>query len=523
FSTALIILYLAGVAALKATLLLLPLSWMMERRAWRWAAWTGLAIYALLALFNFASWAWYGFGINRRMMIIAMQTTPAETLGFMTGVWSNITSLVASPSAWLCVAAVAAAYVLVRRMGRRSFTIMVSSLSALGICCLVWFCSREPNGKSAHIMAARIPKYAYEVYRSERDFQRMISQKRPLPDRETASSSHRASTVLLVLGESASSSHWSLYGYPMPTTPRIDARADSLTVFSDAIASSVSTASNMERILTFKYDDTTYNDWYRFPGLVDLFKEVGYKFYWFSNQDRMGMLGNSSGIIASNADVIEYVGAELSGDISDESYDSELCRPVDMAMADSSACHKFIVTHMMGSHTAYVHRYPASQAFFTGADEIHSRPRPWLNQRKADIAAHYDNSILFTDSILALWIDSLAARPEPAVMVYISDHGENVYDNRDFVGRDVQCVRIPMFIYANAPYRAACPDVMELMEAAKDRPMSTANLIHAILTLTGTAYSAYDPSRDVLSPQYKIRPRLVDEEVWPYETAEATP
>lgn len=133
------------------------------------------------------------------------------------------------------------------------------------------------------------------------------------------------------------------------------------------------------------------------------------------------------------------------------------------------------------------------------------------------MVATYDNSICYTDYILSRIVGMVAASGQPAVLIYFSDHGENVYDDGDFCGRDERYVRVPFFIYANAAFRTAQPALWQQLRQSADRPFSTADISHLICTLTGTAYAAYDERKDVSSPSYVCDKRFVDDREWQYD------
>ena len=136
-----------------------------------------------------------------------------------------------------------------------------------------------------------------------------------------------------------------------------------------------------------------------------------------------------------------------------------------------------------------------------------------MAQRRAE----YDNSILYTDYVLVRVIEDVAAADHPSVMIYFSDHGEEVYDYSTYTGRNSNTVQVPFIIYANKSFSGANPELMQRLREVCDTPMSSANLVHLLITLTGGTYHFYDPTLDVLSPSYKIRPRYVDEELWEYD------
>lgn len=88
------------------------------------------------------------------------------------------------------------------------------------------------------------------------------------------------------------------------------------------------------------------------------------------------------------------------------------------------------------------------------------------------------------------------------------------FDDRDFIGRDVRYVEVPMFIYMNAAFRHRHPQLAERAASSVTLPISTANTVYALMTLGGVGYPLYDSSRDFLNPAFRPRVRYVDMELW---------
>jgi Predicted membrane-associated, metal-dependent hydrolase len=345
----------------------------------------------------------------------------------------------------------------------------------------------------------------------------MVDHLIPFPNPESVKSTRLAANVILIIGESASRNHHSLYGYGINTNPFLTSIKDSLFIFTDAIGSSASTASNMERILTFKEDDQTDNDWFEYPGIIDLFNNAHYKTYYLSNQEKIGFVSNASGALAASANVVKYISSIVGEDALSHKFDEELIPEVESALKDSASS-KFIITHLYGSHAQYKSRFPQNFERVTARDILSSnKNKPWLNNKKAQIIADYDNSIAYTDSILYECITMVCSLKDPSLLIYFSDHGEHVYDTRDFIGRDEKFVEVPFIIYTNNAYASTYPDMIQHLKSAEDYPISTANIIYSLMTLTGTTYPLYNPKNDFLSSQYEPHHRNVDNHPWKYD------
>lgn len=506
--------YIVAIAILKATMIVAAYSLCKRYIILKILAILFIAIYSLLGLVNIVTYELYGFGISRKLLLIFAQTTWMEVSGFLPGLFQNISIIFSRLLFYFGIIFIALLAWLIKKCGRKVFLSLILSGSALGMVGFVVFGISYPSGRSAHSLYARAVKYGMEVSEWNKKYRELTEQKRPLPYSSSVSSRHLANTVIVVIGESAVRGHHSIYGYPLPTNPGLSALRDSIFIFTDALASSKSTAGNMERILSFKEDDTTYGDGLEFPLVVDYFNQAGYKTFWLSNQERMGSVSNTSGVMAMNSDVMIYAGADNSEDAICRKYDEILLPHLEQAITDT-ASNKLIFLHLLGSHVEFNERYPESFAYFTKEDEIKTFGYEWLDDSKAKRRAEYDNSIRYTDSLLTQMISQVSSLSTPSVLIYLSDHGENVYDYSSYSGRDDSCAAVPFIIYVNVAYRSQNPSIVSSIQGALSRPFSTANLVHLLLTLTGSDYHQYNPALDVLSPEFIPRKRYVDEEPEP--------
>ena len=124
--------------------------------------------------------------------------------------------------------------------------------------------------------------------------------------------------------------------------------------------------------------------------------------------------------------------------------------------------------------------------------------------------ADYDNATLYNDYVVSCimrWYED-----REAVVVYLSDHGEEVHDYRPFLGRSHKMVptreelkyqyEIPFMIYMTDKYKRANPDVVRKIEMAQRRRFMSDDLPHMLLGLSGIETGWYDASRDVLAPDF---------------------
>ena len=133
----------------------------------------------------------------------------------------------------------------------------------------------------------------------------------------------------------------------------------------------------------------------------------------------------------------------------------------------------------MGQHVAYRNRFPAEAGYFT-ADSIPEYSTSGLRRSRDErrIVADYDNAVRYNDRVVGEILDR--CRTRDAVVVYLSDHGEEVFDYAHRNGRihdatlSPDCCRhqyeIPFMIWMSDRYRAARPELAAAIARAVDRP-----------------------------------------------------
>ena len=290
--------------------------------------------------------------------------------------------------------------------------------------------------------------------------------------------------VVLVIGESASRRHWSLYGYPRETTPRLAKLGDKLLLFRDTICRTVGTLTEIQGMLCTKQSSLP---------VFALFAAAGYRTHWFSAQHDQGPNDAQVAALVQTCDERVF----LSG-----SYDENLLPLMRRAVAEPGK--HLICLNLFGSHVRYEDRYPTNFAIFRGDGE------------KAHRLATYDNSIRYTDYVLAEMIDVLRQRAEGSCFLYLSDHAEDVYDStpdeylfrNDSVATDAM-YEVPFVVWFSPEYRLANAGFVDIVAAARTKPFQTLALYHSLIDLARLTHPIYDPSASLFSPRFIPRERHV--------------
>ena len=222
---------------------------------------------------------------------------------------------------------------------------------------------------------------------------------------------NQKSVVILVIGESARSENFSLYGYPKNTNPLLS-KIPNVSHF-NATSDATYTTAGIKSIVEHENTDELYEILpnYLYRNNVDVIwrttnwgePPVHIKNY----QNREALMPNCKG------DGCDYDGILLSG--------------LKEQILASKKNKILIVLHTSTSHgPTYSKKYPAQFEIF----------KPVCNSVELGNCSHtelvnaYDNTIVYTDYLLANVIKDLKQLQEyKSAMIFVSDHGESLGEN----------------------------------------------------------------------------------------------
>ncbi len=314
-----------------------------------------------------------------------------------------------------------------------------------------------------------------------------------------------STNVVLIIGESFNRHHSSLYGYPQETNPRLSSLRDNLYVFDDVISPYNYTLAVFNYILSMASVDQDMQ-WYDAPLFPCLLKKAGYKVLFWTNQT--GACSYAFDERIHFLDVKNNVQFEM-----DDEFVDDFRRYGAPLEEDRNT---FTVIHLCGQHFFYGKRFPASETFF--------KPSDYNRELRADqlqIVADYDNATRFNDSIVYEIIQLYKNRE--SVVIYLSDHAEEVYDFRDFSGRSYYDGEdmagwmrneydVPLMIYLSDRYKESHPEMVRKVENSLHRPFMTDDLPHLVLDIAGVNSKWKDPKRCLIDDSFDVkRKRLVQE------------
>lgn len=286
---------------------------------------------------------------------------------------------------------------------------------------------------------------------------------------------------VLVIGETARTKNFGIYGYERNTTPLLAGMGDDLLIFKNAKTQSNTTYKSVPMIMS-SISAYNYDDIYKQKSIISAFNEVGYCTAFFSNQRR-----NNSFIEFFGKEAFHYKYIrEVSGKIENK-YDEELLKYVGKLLSENQDRNIFIVLHTYGSHFNYCERYPADKAYYK-PDKVTSASA----DNKETLINAYDNSIRATDEFLYNLIGMINSQNATSAVLYVSDHGEDIYDDeRNLLLHSspiptLNQLQVPLFIWTSEEYKNQYPEKLNTLKRNTNHEIAT-NLavFHTILDMAG--------------------------------------
>ena len=307
----------------------------------------------------------------------------------------------------------------------------------------------------------------------------------------------KKTVLVLVVGEASRAENYSLNGYDRETNPEL--KKENVINFPQASSCGTETAVSVPCMFSGmprkKYDaDLAHHQ----EGLMDVLNHAGINLLWRDNDG--GCKGACDRI--PHTDMTQW---KLDQFCKDKSCidDADLYRLDDTL--DGLKQDTVLVIHLMGSHgPAYYQRYPEQYRRFTptcDTNEIQDCDHQALMNT-------YDNTILYTDSVVSRTIDALKARQATmnTALVYLSDHGESLGENglylhgTPYMLAPEQQTHIPFMFWLSKDYKQNFGvDEQCLRDQAAKETVSQDNLFSTVLGMMNIRTSVYQPQMDLLA------------------------
>lgn len=308
----------------------------------------------------------------------------------------------------------------------------------------------------------------------------------------------RPKAVILVVGETARAEEFSLNGYQRDTNPRLSTQ--NIVNFTDVQSCGTDTAESLP-CMFFHLGKSRYSrdEAKKYENMLDVLQRSGVQVSWRDNNS------GSKGIADRVAfeDLTNVAGEPLCS--TGECYDEILLKGLDERLRKNSG-DMFIVLHQKGSHgPSYYKRSPKDFKLFLPEctkDNVQDCDRQ-------SIINAYDNTIVYTDTVLSKVIELLKGQKYATAMLYVSDHGESLGENNIYLHglpyaiAPKQQTQIPMVFWASDSF---------MQENALDRALLTRHrtdkfshdyLFHSMLGLFHITTELYRPELDLFQSARK--------------------
>lgn len=320
------------------------------------------------------------------------------------------------------------------------------------------------NNRSHHILIAPLAlgvlytsHQAHAGFQMGRDYVKELETQ--FSESPSGFSSKENIDLFVYIGESTSSLNMSLYGYPTPTTPKLDqlGKEDAGFIRFEKVRSThTHTSPSLMRALALTTTQTEGTvQW----GIGQVLKQAGVEAELHSVQPLNGSFATFSRF------VFEGVRFDLPRE---DRYKANYAAPrqKDHELLDKIKSQSGVIFfHSYAGHGGYLdhietelsHKPDLPKIRFDGmfGASFSERINSDLTQQVSD----YNQAITYVDRNVSLAIESIKARKKPAVLFYFSDHGDAVYAKRGHESSNYidEMTTVPVVLYFNQAYQDKYP------------------------------------------------------------------
>lgn len=384
------------------------------------------------------------------------------------------------------------------------------TVCVVGVCVMALFISRLHNerklsstiGEAIELAWFKLYKiYPYNLYLESYDLLNARYQQNQLAKQVASFSfgiptqSHdQAQLFILVIGETARYDHFGINGYARNTTPLLSHQQNLISY--DSAFSQANLTSNAIPLLITRAEAQNPQQAYAEKTLPEAFQEAGYKAGWITKQ--LPFL-----FVQRAMEACDYSYFYSKGNDVGDNYDEEMVHQIREFTEDTA---QFFVLHSLGCHFRYEQRYPADFAQFQPVFGEAFSYSKISEENKEQLVNAYDNAILYTDYFMNELISYVDSLDRPAVILFMSDHGESFWDDERKLSLHGSYqiseyeYHVPLFIWYSDEYEALYPNKVQVMKQNKTTPVSSDVVFYSLLDLAGVEGTVLDSSRSICSP-----------------------
>lgn len=304
---------------------------------------------------------------------------------------------------------------------------------------------------------------------------------------ESAANDSIREVYIFGIGESVRWDHTSFSNYERNTTPELKA-TEGLVSFDNYHSTATLTYYSVPVMISRATSDD-FNLHYREKCITQAFKECGFSTYVIST-------GN---LLAQEPD---------------------LSRGTDKVFAithDSTALHIIDSISSIHTKTMFIFQMLQSHSYYSNFTPDCDIYHPNLvTDGEATVEGYtnaYDNTIVYTDKLIARLLKQLDKPNIQAAYLFASDHGEIPIPHGHRRGNSITPsdieYHVPMFFWGNRKWRTNHPDMQAQAVAHKNLPTNADNLFYSCIEMADIKLpqSLAHPEWSILSPTFKTHPR----------------
>lgn len=309
---------------------------------------------------------------------------------------------------------------------------------------------------------------------------------------------YKPQAIVLVVGETVRAANWGLNDYVRQTTPKLAKKRDVVN-FPNFFSCGTDTATSLPCMFSL-YGRVNYNE-KKIRGtesLLHVLNRIGVDILWRDNQS--GCKGVCDGL------PLENLSKSIVPNLCDgtQCFDGILLQGLRKRILSTQG-DILIILHMAGSHgPTYYHRYPHEFRHFIPT----CNTADLSSCSRESLVNTYDNTILYTDHILASLIDELDnISSHNTAMVYVSDHGESLGEKKlylhgvPYIMAPEEQIHVPMVIWLSSGMKQFHQlDLSCLKQLATADVISHDNLFHTLLGWFNVQTQSYNSSLDIMRP-----------------------
>lgn len=304
-------------------------------------------------------------------------------------------------------------------------------------------------------------------------------------------------TFVMIIGESTTRRQMGIYDFHRETTPLLSQRQSELLVYQDVLSSEAHTIPSLQAALSLNnFENETEST------IIQLMNQAGFKTFWLSNQRPIGMYETLLTKLSKASDFYKYTNTARWGSITP--HDEVLLPYLDKALEDDAE-NKFIVINLLATHGQYHLRYSDRFQTFTETPET-----KFPSEKSFKSINDYHNAITYVDFMVEEIIDRVEAQNKKSYVLYFSDHGEEVFFDRDFFGHNDSDLptrsmfEIPFLVWLSPEYKSTYELTFQ-----PERPYVINDLLHSMSDLSRIQFDEYESERSIFSKNFVPKPRII--------------